>query len=181
MCEVCNAAGMVEPAATQMHGTLFVAIVGSVVGLGVVAAILLGGVGPFTSHVMAIGPVAEASVVVNVEVLNEGTREGRARCELTAYDANDIPVARTVTLSPAVPPRGLGSVRRPDSGIDRRPGPGHGPLPMTPIRWLLVAIGIVVFVVPRWPCRWSARSFRLPSRTFPRRWRTRRCTTWPRC
>ena len=106
MCEVCNAAGMVEPAATQMHGTLFVAIVGSVVGLGVVAAILLGGVGPFTSHVMAIGPVAEASVVVNVEVLNEGTREGRARCELTAYDANDIPVARTVTLSPAVPPGG---------------------------------------------------------------------------
>jgi len=106
MCDVCNAAGMVEPASTQMHGTLAVAIIGSVVGLAVLAGFFLGGVGPFASHVMAIAPVADASAVVTVEVRNEGTREGRARCEFTAYDANGSPVARTVVLSPEVAPGG---------------------------------------------------------------------------
>ena len=104
MCEVCNRAGMTAPAATQMHGTVAVAIVGSVVAMGVVASILVGGVGPFTSDVLAVGPVAEASVVVTLQVNNQGSRAGRARCELTAVNGSGSPVARTVVLSPEVPP-----------------------------------------------------------------------------
>jgi hypothetical protein len=103
MCEVCNRAGMIAPAATQMHGTLAVAIVGSVIGMGVVASLLVGGAGPFTGEVLAIEPLAEASVVVSVQVENQGTRAGRARCELTAVNAAGSPVARTVALSPEVP------------------------------------------------------------------------------
>jgi hypothetical protein len=106
MCEVCNRAGMIAPAATQMHGTLAVAIVGSVIGMGVLASLLVGGAGPFTSEVMGIGPLAEASVVVSVQVDNQGTRAGRARCELTAVNEAGSPVARTVALSPEVPPDG---------------------------------------------------------------------------
>jgi hypothetical protein len=106
MCEVCNRAGMVAPAATQMHGTLAVAIVGSVIGLGVVASLLVGGAGPFSGDAMAVGPVAEASVVVTIQVENQGTRAGRARCELTAVNGAGSPVARTVALSPEVPPGG---------------------------------------------------------------------------
>lgn len=104
MCEVCNRAGMTSPSATQMHGTVAVAIIGAVVGMGIVAGLLVGGAGPYVGEVLAVAPVAEAAVVVTVEVANEGTREGRARCELTAVDALGTPVARTVALSPAVPP-----------------------------------------------------------------------------
>lgn len=103
MCEVCNRAGMIAPAATQMHGTLAVAIVGSVIGMGVLASLLVGGAGPFTGEVSAMGPLAEASVVVSVQVVNQGTRAGRARCELTAINQAGSPLARTVVLSPEVP------------------------------------------------------------------------------
>lgn len=106
MCEVCNRAGMIAPAATQMHGTLAVAIVGSVIGMGVLASILVGGMGPFTGEVLAVAPLAEASVVVSVQVDNQGTRAGRARCELTAVNGVGSPVARTVALSPEVPAGG---------------------------------------------------------------------------
>jgi hypothetical protein len=104
MCEVCNRAGMTSPAATQMHGTLAVAIIGAVVGMGLLAGALVGGVGPWTADVVDVGPVAEAAVVVTVTVENEGTRAGRARCELTAVTDAGSPLARTVALSPQVAP-----------------------------------------------------------------------------
>jgi hypothetical protein len=104
MCEVCNRAGMTSPAATQMHGTLAVAIIGSVVGMGLLAGALVGGVGPWSAEVLQVEPVQEAAVVVTVVVENEGTRAGRARCELTAIDDSGSPVARTVALSPEVVP-----------------------------------------------------------------------------
>jgi hypothetical protein len=103
MCEVCNRAGMTSPAATQMHGTVAVAIIGAVVGMGIVAGLLVGGAGPYGAEVVAVRPVAEAAVVVTVDVATDGTREGRARCERTAVDALGTPIARTVALSPAVP------------------------------------------------------------------------------
>jgi hypothetical protein len=104
MCEVCNRAGMTSPAATQMHGTLAVAIIGSVVGMGLLAGALVGGVGPWSAEVLQVEPVQEAEVLVTVVVENEGTRAGRARCELTAIDDSGSPVARTVALSPEVVP-----------------------------------------------------------------------------
>jgi hypothetical protein len=103
MCEVCNRAGMTSPAATQMHGTVAVAIIGAVVGMALLAGSLVGGVGPFAGSVTAVQPVEEAAVVVTVEVVNEGERAGRARCELTAINEIGNPVARTVALSPSVP------------------------------------------------------------------------------
>jgi hypothetical protein len=106
MCEVCNRAGMTSPAATQMHGTLAVAIIGAVVGMALLAGALVGGVGPWTADVIEVDPVAEAAVVVTVIVENEGTRAGRARCELTAVTDTGSPVARTVALSPQVSPGG---------------------------------------------------------------------------
>ena len=103
MCEVCNRAGMTSPAATQMHGTVAVAIIGAVAGMALLAGVLVGGVGPYAASVTAVQPVAEAAVIVTVEVANEGERAGRARCELTAIDTIGNPVARTVALSPPVP------------------------------------------------------------------------------
>lgn len=121
MCEVCNRAGMIAPAATQMHGTLAVAIVGSVIGMGVLASLLVGGAGPFTGEVLTMGPLAEASFVVSVQVDNQGTRAGRARCELTAVNEVGSPVARTVALSPEVPPDGSVSFEAQIPGLTSNP------------------------------------------------------------
>lgn len=104
MCEVCNRAGMVAPAATQMHGTVAVAVIGAVALMAVVASILTGGVGPFSAEAADWDPVAEASVRVSVVVANDGSRAGRARCELSAVDGGGRVLARTVALSPEVPP-----------------------------------------------------------------------------
>jgi hypothetical protein len=81
-----------------------VAIIGAVVGMGLVAGFLVGGAGPYSADVVEVDPVAEAAVVVTVEVANDGSRAGRARCELTAMDEVGSPVSRTVALSPEVPP-----------------------------------------------------------------------------
>ena len=104
MCEVCNRAGMVPPAATQMHGTVAVAIIGSVIGLGVVASLLVGGVGPFPADVVSVGPLTAGAVSVSLEVVNEGTRAGRARCELTAIESSGTPLGRVVAVSPEIAP-----------------------------------------------------------------------------
>jgi hypothetical protein len=121
MCEICNRAGMTSPAATQMHGTVAVAIIGAVAGMALVAGALVGGVGPFAGSVQTVGPLAEAEVVVTVEVVNEGTREGRARCELTAMDDVGNPVARTVALSPPIPGGGALPFDAPIPGMTADP------------------------------------------------------------
>ena len=121
MCDICNQAGMVAPAATQMHGTVAVAIIGSVIVMGVVASVLVGGVGPFSGEVLAIGPVVETSVVVSVDVGNDGSRAGRAQCELTALNGEGSPVARTVALSPEVPAGGSVRFDAPIAGLTAVP------------------------------------------------------------
>jgi hypothetical protein len=104
MCEVCNQAGMTAPAATQMHGTVAVAIIGAVIGLGVLASVLVGDPGPYPGSVVGFEPSARAGdVEVTVTVTNEGTRAGRARCEMTARDAAGREVARDVVVSPEIP------------------------------------------------------------------------------
>jgi acyl-coenzyme A thioesterase PaaI-like protein len=121
MCEVCNRAGMTSPAATQMHGTVAVAVIGSVAGMAIVAGMLVGGVGPFAASIRQVSPVAEAAVVVEVEVANDGSRAGRARCELTVLDDGGSPVARTVALSPEVPAGGSIPFEAQIAGVTNEP------------------------------------------------------------
>lgn len=102
MCEVCNRAGMVAPAATQMHGTVAVAIIGAVAGLAILAGVLVGQPGPFAGAAADVGAVTATGVEVTVEVTNNGSREGRARCQLTAVDADGMEMAQTVVVSPPI-------------------------------------------------------------------------------
>lgn len=87
ICSVCNRAGMATPSATQYHGTIAVAIVVAVAGLAWAAGAALEGVGPYAAEVRQV-TAAEVGYDIGYAVTNEGTRSGRAKCHLTAFDEN---------------------------------------------------------------------------------------------
>jgi len=101
ICDVCNRAGMATPSATQYHGTIVVAIVAGVVIMAIAASLALRGVGPFEGQALgwALNP---PDVTVQVQVTNQGTKTGRAKCELSALDASGRVVRQVSSLSPSV-------------------------------------------------------------------------------
>ena len=102
ICAVCNRAGMATPSATQYHGTIVVAIVAGVVLMAVAASWSLRGIGPFHGEALRWGSDPPDAVVVEIEVTNQGTREGRAKCQLTARDGSSLVLRIRSTLSPPV-------------------------------------------------------------------------------
>lgn len=83
ICEVCNRAGMVAPSASQYHGTVAVAIVLAVAALAFAASLSFRGVGPYAAQVNEVHP-ADPGWSITFAVTNEGTRAGRAKCQLVA-------------------------------------------------------------------------------------------------
>jgi predicted nucleic acid-binding Zn ribbon protein len=125
ICDVCNRAGMATPSATQYHGTIVVAIVAGVVIMAIAASFALRGIGPFHGEALRWGNDPPDAVVVELEVTNEGTREGRAKCRLTARDASNLVLRIRATISPPV--RGGGSV----TFTERIPGLAQAPASIT--------------------------------------------------
>jgi predicted nucleic acid-binding Zn ribbon protein len=106
ICDVCNRAGMATPSATQYHGTIVVAIVAGVVIMAVAASLSLRGIGPFQGEVLHWQSDPPDGVVVQVQVTNEGTRAGRAKCQLAARDAAGNALRTRSSISPQVPAGG---------------------------------------------------------------------------
>ncbi|MEP7040711.1 MAG: hypothetical protein ABI864_03960 [Chloroflexota bacterium] len=102
ICEVCNRAGMATPSATQYHGTIVVAIVVGVVIMAVAASLSLRGIGPFRGEALRWDADPPDAVVVELQVTNEGTRTGRAKCQLTARDGSNLVLRIRSTVSPPV-------------------------------------------------------------------------------
>ena len=94
LCAVCNRAGMATPSATQYHGTIAVAIVLAVAGLAWAAGSALEGVGPYAAEVRQV-TAADVGYDIGYAVTNEGTRSGRAKCQLIALDEDGRPLRRT--------------------------------------------------------------------------------------
>jgi hypothetical protein len=88
ICEVCNRAGMATPSASQYHGTVVVAIVLAVAGLAFAASLSLRGVGPYEAEVVGVGPGEPIGYAITYAVSNEGTRPGRAKCQIVAMGAS---------------------------------------------------------------------------------------------
>jgi predicted nucleic acid-binding Zn ribbon protein len=103
ICEVCNRAGMATPSATQYHGTIVVAIVLGVAIMAVAASISLRGIGPFRGEVVGWRADPPDGVLVQMRVTNEGSKAGRAKCQLTARDGADGVLRVRSTVSPQVP------------------------------------------------------------------------------
>ncbi|MGZ8563798.1 MAG: hypothetical protein ACXWWU_09295 [Candidatus Limnocylindria bacterium] len=102
ICDVCNRAGMATPSATQYHGTIVVAIVAGVVIMAVAASLAMRGIGPFQGEALRWSPDPPDGVVVQVQVANQGTRTGRAKCELVAQDAAGRTLRQVSSISPSV-------------------------------------------------------------------------------
>jgi hypothetical protein len=98
LCEICNRAGMTAPSASQYHGTVAVAIVLAVIGLAVAASLSLRGVGPYAAEVRAVTP-ADPGYAITYAVTNEGTRAGRAKCQLVALSASGERLRTRSTLT----------------------------------------------------------------------------------
>ena len=86
VCEVCNRAGMATPSASQYHGTVAAAIVLAVAALAVAASLSFRGVGPYAAEVRSVERGERVGFAITYAVTNEGTSEGRAKCQLIALD-----------------------------------------------------------------------------------------------
>lgn len=86
MCEVCNRAGMVTPAASQYHGTMALAVVAGVVALAIWGVIAMRGIGPYQADVLSFAPAPPGAIDVTLQVENQGTARGYAKCELQALN-----------------------------------------------------------------------------------------------
>ncbi|MEP6680260.1 MAG: hypothetical protein ABJB65_02155 [Chloroflexota bacterium] len=104
ICPICNRAGMATPSATQYHATVAVAIVVAVAGLALAASLALRGVGPFTAHVLHTQPAAGQALLVTLAVENQGSRAGRAKCQVVASDATGSVLRRTVVVTSSIGP-----------------------------------------------------------------------------
>jgi hypothetical protein len=121
ICEVCNRAGMATPSASQYHGTVVVAIVLAVVGLALAASLSFRGVGPYEATVTGVGPTEPAGYAVTFTVTNQGTRSGRAKCQLVAVGASGERLAtKSVVTAPVAGGADL-SVTERVPGLDVEP------------------------------------------------------------
>jgi hypothetical protein len=104
-----NPAGLPTPSPVQGHATVLVGIIAAVALLAFGAWFVFRGVGPFRAEVVRQAVSADGSAVeVELRVVNEGQRQGRARCRITGLGPDGRLRTSEVTLSPTVP--GNGSV-----------------------------------------------------------------------
>ena len=82
LCERCNPLGLKDPSASQVHGTVFIAVLVAVVGLALVGRLTLAGVGPFGGTLVGAVPDGKG-LAITLAVTNQGTTAGQTTCRLT--------------------------------------------------------------------------------------------------
>jgi hypothetical protein len=102
LCERCNPLGLEQPATSQAHGTVFLALVVAIVVLAVAGRAALSGVGPFRAQIVEVLPTASA-LTVTLEVANNGSKTGRTTCQLTRASSPGVGAAQVVQSPPIEP------------------------------------------------------------------------------
>lgn len=102
LCERCNPLGLSDPAASQAHGTVFLAIVLGVIALAVAGRVALSGIGPFEARVMSVEQ-AGAGLTVTIDVHNQGTKGGPTTCRITDPANRGVGPAAIVQSPPVAP------------------------------------------------------------------------------
>jgi hypothetical protein len=82
LCERCNPLGLKDASASQVHGTVVIAIFLAVIGLALLGRMALSGVGPFAAT-FAGATSDGAGLAVTVTVTNQGTGAGQTTCRVT--------------------------------------------------------------------------------------------------
>jgi hypothetical protein len=122
MCERCNPLGLKQPAPSQVHGTVVLAIVVAVVGLALLGKASLGGVGPFEGRIGGVASAADG-LAVTLTVDNRGTSRGATTCRVYDPSTPGLGPEAAFVLSPEIeagaqvtftkPVIGLGTTVRP--------------------------------------------------------------------
>jgi hypothetical protein len=81
LCETCNPLGLRDVAASQVHGTVFVAVVVGVIVLAFLARLAVAGVGPFSARVDAVAPGSDG-LAVTLTITNDGEATGQTTCRI---------------------------------------------------------------------------------------------------
>ena len=102
LCEDCNPLGLRDAAASQVHGTVFVAVGLAIVGLAIIAHLAVAGIGPFRAEVSDVRTAGDG-LSVSVTVTNEGTATGSTTCRISdpAFGGGGKPA---FVLSPRIGP-----------------------------------------------------------------------------
>jgi hypothetical protein len=103
LCESCNPLGLAQPASSQAHGTVFVAIAVGVAVLAILGRLALNGVGPFSATVASVVP-ADQGLMVTLSVTNDGTRGGATTCRVYDPAVTGIGPESAYLTSPRVDP-----------------------------------------------------------------------------
>jgi hypothetical protein len=99
-----NPAGLPTPSPVQGHATVLVGIIAAVALLAFGAWFVFRGVGPFRAELVRQTVTADgAAVELELRVVNEGERQGRARCRVTGLGPDGRLRNSPVQLSPTVP------------------------------------------------------------------------------
>jgi len=115
LCERCNPLGLKDASASQVHGTVVIAVIVGVVGLALAGRLALAGVGPFPATFVSATP-AGAGLAVTLSVTNAGTGAGQTSCRVTdPRDANGKPGA--ILLSPQIEPGQTVTFTRPTTEL----------------------------------------------------------------
>jgi hypothetical protein len=85
MCERCNPLGLRQPAASQIHGTVFLGVGFAVVALALLANLAVSGIGPFRASVSEVAPDPRG-LVLTLTVTNDGSRVGSTTCRVHDLD-----------------------------------------------------------------------------------------------
>ena len=102
LCERCNPLGLRDVSASQVHGTVFLGVLGAVVLLAILARLAISGIGPFPVTIVGVVP-ATAGLDVTLTVTNEGAAEGQTTCRVQAASNRGGGPAAFI-LTPAIAP-----------------------------------------------------------------------------
>ena len=100
LCERCNPLGLRDSSASQVHGTVVIAVLLAIVGLAFLARIAVSGVGPYAAEVANVVPDG-AGLAITLTVTNQGTSTGQTTCRVT--DPADRNASKgAIMLSPRI-------------------------------------------------------------------------------
>jgi len=103
MCERCNPLGLAQPAPSQVHGTVLLAVVVSIVGLALLGRFALGGIGPFEGKIGNVIP-APPGLAVTLTVTNHGSAAGSTTCRVFDPASPGVGPDSAFMLSPQIDP-----------------------------------------------------------------------------
>jgi hypothetical protein len=109
--------GMVRPSPVQYHATVMVTVAAVLIGLAVVAFLNHRSIGPFRTSGLQTHAVHPGSLLVTFRVTNEGSREARSTCRITAKDGVGTLISSASVLTRVIPGHGAVSVRDTLTGL----------------------------------------------------------------